>query len=78
MGNIVKLVGAALALATSIAPLSAQVVLPEIDVSWTRLNSGMVGTSNSVITSRGYRAFARAKLARHSVAANRCTNPASD
>ena len=52
MGNTVKLIGAALALTTSIAPLSAQVVLPEIDVSWTRLNSGMVGTSNSVITSQ--------------------------
>jgi iron complex outermembrane receptor protein len=25
-------------------------LLPQIDVNWTRLNSGMVGTSNSIIT----------------------------
>ncbi|MGB9316471.1 MAG: TonB-dependent receptor plug domain-containing protein, partial [Pseudolabrys sp.] len=49
-GLIVKLVGAALALTGSAAPISAQVVLPQIDVNWTRLNSGMVGTSNSIIT----------------------------
>ena len=46
-GLIVKFVGVALALITSVAPIRAQVVLPQIDVSWTRLNSGMVGTSNS-------------------------------
>jgi iron complex outermembrane receptor protein len=51
-GHLAKLVGAALALLTSAAPIGAQVVLPEIDVSWTRLNSGMVGTSNSVITTQ--------------------------
>jgi len=50
--QIAKLLGAALALMTSIAPINAQIVLPEIAVSWTRLNSGMVGTSNSVITSQ--------------------------
>ena len=52
MGLNIRVTCAALALATSIAPVSAQVVLPEIDVSWTRLNSGMVGTSNSVITAQ--------------------------
>jgi hypothetical protein len=36
-----------------------QVVLPEIDVSWTRLNSGMVGTSNSVITAQDIFLFER-------------------
>ena len=51
-GHIAKLVGAALALISSVAPSSAQIVLPEIAVSWTRLNSGMVGTSNSVITAQ--------------------------
>jgi iron complex outermembrane receptor protein len=51
-GYVAKLAGAALALTSSIAPGGAQVVLPEISVSWTRLNSGMVGTSNSVITSQ--------------------------
>jgi iron complex outermembrane receptor protein len=49
-GFIVKFVGVALALITSVAPVRAQVVLPQIDVNWTRLNSGMVGTSNSIIT----------------------------
>ena len=49
-GLIVKFVGVALALITSVAPIRAQVVLPQIDVNWTRLNSGMVGTSNSIIT----------------------------
>src|SRR5262249_1012191 len=44
--------GCALALAATAAPARAQIVLPEIDVSWTRLNSGMVGTSNSIITSQ--------------------------
>jgi len=51
-GHVAKFLGGALALSASTAPMSAQVVLPEIDVSWTRLNSGMVGTSNSVITSQ--------------------------
>jgi iron complex outermembrane recepter protein len=50
-GHIAKFAGAALALSTSTAPISAQVVLPEIDVNWTRLNSGMVGTSTSIVTS---------------------------
>ncbi|MGC2827141.1 MAG: TonB-dependent receptor [Pseudolabrys sp.] len=52
IGHLERLVGVALALMASIAPVSAQITLPEIDVSWTRLNSGMVGTSNSVITSQ--------------------------
>ena len=52
IGHVEKLVGVALALMAFIAPVSAQITLPEIDVSWTRLNSGMVGTSNSVITSQ--------------------------
>jgi len=51
-GHIAKFLGGALALSASTAPMSAQVVLPEIDVNWTRLNSGMVGTSTSVITSQ--------------------------
>ena len=49
-GLIVKFIGVALALITSVAPVRAQVLLPQIDVNWTRLNSGMVGTSNSIIT----------------------------
>ena len=49
-GLVVGLVGAALALTTSAAPVGAQIVLPQIDVNWTRLNSGMVGTSTSIIT----------------------------
>ena len=52
IGHIERLVGVALALITSIVPTIAQIVLPEIDVSWTRLNSGMVGTSNSIINSQ--------------------------
>ena len=52
IGHVERLVGVALALMAFIAPASAQITLPEIDVSWTRLNSGMVGTSNSVITSQ--------------------------
>ena len=51
-GDIAKLVGAALALITSPVPTIAQIVLPEIDVGWTRLNSGMVGTSTSIINSQ--------------------------
>ena len=51
-GYIAKLVGAALALITSPVPTIAQIVLPEIDVGWTRLNSGMVGTSTSIINSQ--------------------------
>ena len=47
-----RLIGVALTLAGFAAPIKAQVTLPEIDVSWTRLNSGMVGTSNSIITSQ--------------------------
>ena len=50
--HIVRLAGAALALMSCIAPAGAQIVLPEIAVSWTRLNSGMVGTSNSIITAQ--------------------------
>jgi iron complex outermembrane receptor protein len=49
-GLVAGLVGAALALTTSAAPVGAQIVLPQIDVNWTRLNSGMVGTSTSIIT----------------------------
>ena len=45
-GLVAGLVGAALALTTSAAPVGAQIVLPQIDVNWTRLNSGMVGTSD--------------------------------
>jgi iron complex outermembrane receptor protein len=51
-GHIAKLAGAALALVTFAASGSAQIVLPQIDVSWTRLNSGMVGTSTSIISSQ--------------------------
>ena len=51
-GHIARFAGAVAALVISVAPIRAQVVLPQIDVSWTRLNSGMVGTSNSVITSQ--------------------------
>src|SRR5215475_15838467 len=49
-GHFVSLVGALLALAAPASRVSAQVTLPQIDVNWTRLNSGMVGTSNSIIT----------------------------
>src|SRR5262249_44222393 len=52
MGQIAKLFGTAMVLSAFAAPASAQIVLPEIDVSWTRLNSGMVGTSNSIVTSQ--------------------------
>jgi iron complex outermembrane receptor protein len=52
IGHVERLVGVALALMAFIAPASAQITLPQIDVSWTRLNSGMVGTSSSVITSQ--------------------------
>ncbi len=48
--RIVRLSGVAMALVAFAAPINAQVVLPEIDVSWTRLNSGMVGASTSIIT----------------------------
>jgi iron complex outermembrane receptor protein len=51
-GHIARLTGAALALVTLAASSSAQIVLPQIDVSWTRLNSGMVGTSTSIISSQ--------------------------
>lgn len=50
--RIAEFIGTAAVLAAFIAPVSAQIVLPEIDVSATRLNSGMVGTSNSIITSQ--------------------------
>ncbi|MGB2657155.1 MAG: TonB-dependent receptor plug domain-containing protein, partial [Pseudolabrys sp.] len=57
MGLKLGRLGAVLALAILLgqnagAPARAQITLPEIDVSWTRLNSGMVGTSNSVITAQ--------------------------
>ena len=57
MGLKLGRLGAVLALAILLgqnagAPARAQITLPEIDVSWTRLNSGMVGTSNSIITSQ--------------------------
>ncbi len=48
--RIVGLSGVALAFVALAAPVNAQVLLPEIDVSWTRLNSGMVGASTSIIT----------------------------
>src|SRR5215813_9308623 len=51
-GHIAKLVSAVLALTITAARVNAQVVLPQIDVNFTRLNSGMVGTSNSIITSQ--------------------------
>jgi len=52
MGQIAKFFGATIALSAFVLPARAQIVLPEIDVSWTRLNNGMVGTSNSIITSQ--------------------------
>lgn len=51
-GHTAKLLGAAVALTASISGSQAQIALPPIDVSWTRLNSGMVGTSTSIITSQ--------------------------
>ena len=51
-GQIAKFFSTAVMLSAFVAPASGQIVLPEIDVSWTRLNSGMVGTSNSIITSQ--------------------------
>jgi len=51
-GQIAKFFSTAIVLSAFIAPARAQIVLPQIDVSWTRLNSGMVGTSNSIITSQ--------------------------
>ena len=51
-GHTAKLLGAALALTASISGSQAQIALPPIDVNWTRLNSGMVGTSTSIITSQ--------------------------
>ncbi|MGB7695343.1 MAG: TonB-dependent receptor plug domain-containing protein, partial [Pseudolabrys sp.] len=51
-GHTAKLVGAAVALIASISGAHAQIALPPIDVNWTRLNSGMVGTSTSIITSQ--------------------------
>jgi len=47
-----KFVGAAVALIAAISGSRAQIALPPIDVNWTRLNSGMVGTSTSIITSQ--------------------------
>jgi iron complex outermembrane receptor protein len=47
-----KFAGAAMALTASISASHAQIALPPIDVNFTRLNSGMVGTSNSIITSQ--------------------------
>src|SRR5262245_35899424 len=52
LGHTAKLAGAAVALVTTISASRAQIALPAIDVNWTRLNSGMVGTSNSIITSQ--------------------------
>ncbi|MGB8639978.1 MAG: Plug domain-containing protein, partial [Pseudolabrys sp.] len=51
-GHTAKLVGAAVALIASMSSSRAQIALPPIDVNWTRLNSGMVGTSTSIITSQ--------------------------
>jgi len=51
-GHTAKFVGAAVALVASISGARAQIALPQIDVNWTRLNSGMVGTSTSIITSQ--------------------------
>ena len=51
-GHTAKLLGAAVALTASISGSHAQIALPPIDVNWTRLNSGMVGTSTSIITSQ--------------------------
>jgi iron complex outermembrane recepter protein len=48
--RIVGLSGVALAFVAFAAPINAQVLLPEIDVGWTRLNSGMVGASTSIVT----------------------------
>jgi iron complex outermembrane receptor protein len=52
LGHTAKLAGAAVALVVSISASRAQIALPAIDVNWTRLNSGMVGTSTSIITSQ--------------------------
>jgi iron complex outermembrane recepter protein len=52
LGHTAKLAGAAVALAAFISDSRAQIALPTIDVNWTRLNSGMVGTSTSIITSK--------------------------
>ena len=54
------------------ARYSAQVVLPQIDVNWTRLNSGMVGTSNSIITRRISRVRRRKTFRTSSPAKSAC------
>src|SRR6185312_11858253 len=51
-GHTAKLLGAAVALTASISGSQGQIALPPVDVNWTRLNSGMVGTSTSIITSQ--------------------------
>src|SRR6187549_2103921 len=51
-GHTAKLFGAAVALTASISGSQGQIALPPVDVNWTRLNSGMVGTSTSIITSQ--------------------------
>src|SRR4029079_6628791 len=51
-GHTAKLFGATVALTASISGSQGQIALPPVDVNWTRLNSGMVGTSTSIITSQ--------------------------
>lgn len=51
-GHTARFVGAVVAFIASISSSRAQIALPTIDVNWTRLNSGMVGTSTSIITSQ--------------------------
>src|SRR5689334_11365202 len=51
-GHTARFTGAVVALIAAVSGARAQVALPTIDVNWTRLNSGMVGTSTSVITSQ--------------------------
>jgi len=51
-GRLVTLAGAAVALVALGPPTRAQIALPAIDVNWTRLNSGMVGASTSIVTAQ--------------------------
>jgi iron complex outermembrane receptor protein len=52
LGHAARIAGAVVALVASISASRAQIALPAIDVNFTRLNSGMVGTSTSIITSQ--------------------------
>src|SRR4029078_73300 len=57
-----KLFGAAVALTASISGSQGQIALPPVDVNWTRLNSGMVGTATSIITSQDIESSPAQKL----------------